>query len=336
MTRQTRVLVVGGGSIGERHVRCFLATGRAAVSLCDSSAEIRDRLAARYRIEQTFATLDAALEAQADVAVVATPAPLHVPMARRLIERGANVLIEKPLSTSREGIAELVGEARRRGRVVGAAYVLRHEPGIVAVRRAVRSGQFGPPLELVYQGGQDFPSFRPAYREIYYRRRATGGGAIQDALTHIINAAEWIVGPMTDVAADADRLALEGVEVEDTVHVIARHGGLPASYALNQHQPPNESYLQINCRAGSVRLESHAKRWKQMRRGEDRWQVVPYVIADRDTLFITQAGAFLDAASRRSDVACPIDEAAQTLRACLAMLTAADEHRWVSVDDETA
>ena len=36
-----------------------------------------------------------------------------------------------------------------------------------------------------------------------YAARDTGGGAIQDALTHGINAAEWLVGTMTEVAADA-------------------------------------------------------------------------------------------------------------------------------------
>ncbi len=41
------------------------------------------------------------------------------------------------------------------------------------------------------------------YREIYYARWSTGGGAIQDALTHLINAAEYLVGPTNRVMADA-------------------------------------------------------------------------------------------------------------------------------------
>ena len=43
-----RLLVVGLGSIGERHLRCFAATGRACVSLCELNAELRLAIAERY------------------------------------------------------------------------------------------------------------------------------------------------------------------------------------------------------------------------------------------------------------------------------------------------
>ena len=59
----------------------------------------------------------------------------------------------------------------------------------------IRSGRFGEPVQIVATCGQHFPHYRPAYRDTYYRDRRTGGGAVQDALTHIINAGEWLVGP---------------------------------------------------------------------------------------------------------------------------------------------
>jgi predicted dehydrogenase len=127
-----RVLVVGGGSIGERHARCFLQTGRAAVSLCDTREEIRCALAERYSLERTFSSLDEALDESFDLAVVATPAPLHVGMARRLVAAGAHVLIEKPLSITLDGIADLQREAAEAKRIVGVAYVYRANPALAA------------------------------------------------------------------------------------------------------------------------------------------------------------------------------------------------------------
>ncbi len=41
-----------------------------------------------------------------------------------------------------------------------------------------------------------------------------GGGAIQDAITHTMNAAEWLVGPIDSLVADARHCVLEGVDVE--------------------------------------------------------------------------------------------------------------------------
>src|SRR4029077_9536877 len=111
-----------------------------------------------------------------------------------------------------------------RGLTAGVAYPYRAHPAVAAMRAAITTGRFGQPLEVIVVAGQHFPTYRPAYRDIYYRDRAAGGGAIQDALTHLINAVEWIVGPTTSVVADAERLKLDGVTVEDTAHVLARNG----------------------------------------------------------------------------------------------------------------
>ncbi len=76
------------------------------------------------------------------------------------------------------------GAVANRGLIAGVAYPYRAHPTLAAMRDAIASGRFGKPLEVVVVAGQHFPTYRPAYRDIYYRDRATGGGAIQDALTH--------------------------------------------------------------------------------------------------------------------------------------------------------
>jgi len=85
-----RTLIVGVGSIGERHLRCFKQTGRADVAICERNAKLRDDVAARYNVEQTFDHLDAAIDAGFDAAVIATPAPLHIPMATQLAASGVH------------------------------------------------------------------------------------------------------------------------------------------------------------------------------------------------------------------------------------------------------
>ena len=84
----------------------------------------------------------------------------------------------------------------------GVAYVYRAHPALMEMKQALDHGRFGRPLQVVAVSGQNFPFYRPAYRQTYYADRATGGGAIQDALTHVVNAAEWLVGgPVAGVEA---------------------------------------------------------------------------------------------------------------------------------------
>jgi len=327
-----RVLVVGVGSIGERHVRCFCQTGRAEISICEPDDRLRGEVAERYAIRTAVRGLDEVMSDPPDAAVICTPAQLHVPLALRLADAGVHLLIEKPLSTSLDGVERLKELAAVRGLTVAVAYVQRMQPVLRAMREAVQSGRFGQPLELIAVSGQHFPHYRPAYREIYYRDRATGGGAVQDALTHAMNAGQWLVGPVTELAADCAHLALAGVEVEDTVHVIARHGSLLASYSLNQHQAANEFTLTVVCRHGAARLELHRQRWRWITEPETPWHDESFPAVERDAVFVRQADMFLDAVAHGSPVACSLDEAEHALRVNRAILQAAETRTWQHVE----
>jgi predicted dehydrogenase len=193
------------------------------------------------------------------------------------------------------------------------------------MRDLIRSQRFGAPRQLYLVAGQHFPTYRPAYREIYYARREAGGGAIQDALTHLLNLGEWFIGPIDRLSADAAHQQLEGVSVEDTVHVIARQGDVMSSYALNQYQAPNEIVTTIVCDSGALRLFVQKGELTSMTTPGGEWQVEHIAKMERDDWFVAQADAFLDAVERRRPVLCTIEEAAQTLRATLAVLKCADE-----------
>jgi predicted dehydrogenase len=325
-----RVLIVGAGSIGERHLRCFQKTGRCEVSVVEINATLRQTISERYNV-RGHTDLDEGLAEPPTVAVVASPAHTHVPIATKLANRGIHLLIEKPLSTSLDGIDRLRTTIRERNIIAAVAYVYRCHPSLAAMRRAIADGRFGRPVELVAVCGQHFPTYRPAYRSIYYTDHATGGGAIQDALTHVVNAGEWLVGPIARLVADAAHQVLDGVAVEDTVHLLARHGDVLASYSLNQHQAPNETTIAVVCERGTARWESHAHRWRWLTTPGESWHDEPLPPLERDTLFISQANAFLDAVEGHGPLPCSFDDGLRTLQVNLAALASVQAGAWQPV-----
>jgi len=328
MTPKHRVLVIGVGSIGERHLRCFLATGRVDAEFVEVNDALRQTIAERYPAAKAHASLDAALIQPPELAVIATPAPLHVPMAQRLAEAGVHLLIEKPLSTSLDGIAELMSLVENRQLAASLAYVYRSHPVLTAMRAAIHSGRFGRPVQLVSNSGQHFPTYRPAYRTIYYAQRKNGGGAIQDALTHMVNAGEWLVGPIDRLVCDAAHQVLDGVEVEDTVHLLARQGDVLANYCLNQYQAPNETSITVNCEQGTAQFQADRNQWRWMLQPGDEWTVESFPAMERDTLFIAQANQFLDVVEGKAPVLCSLAEGLQTLKVNLAALDSVDHGGW--------
>jgi predicted dehydrogenase len=331
-----RVLVVGTGSIGERHVRCFLSTDRAEVAICEPDPKLRSTIADRYGIQHAYVELDAALRERFDAAVICTPAHSHIPIALQLARAEIPLFIEKPLATSLDGVDELREMLTSSKLPAAVAYVYRVHPALAALRAAVWEGRFGSPLQIVAVAGQHFPTYRPAYRQIYYRDRATGGGAVQDALTHVINAGEWLVGATDQLVADAAHQALEGVDVEDTVHVITRHGNILGSYSLNQHQAPNEVTITVVCRQGTARFEYHRQRWRWISECGGAWTDESVGALERDTLFVHQANQFLDVLEGKQPPLCSLDEAVQTLRVNLAILRSIESRQWERVGDRPA
>lgn len=326
-----RVLVVGAGSIGERHARCFLGTGRASVAICELDSEKRLAVAERYGLAESFGSWEEALASRPDAAIIATPAHLHIRMGQQAVNQGTHVLIEKPLAVTLEGVAELEQSLVGRDIRTAVAYVYRSHPALAAMQAALRSGRFGRPLQVTAVSGQNFPFYRPAYRETYYTRHESGGGAVQDALTHVINATEWLVGPVTSLVADAEHLALPGVTVEDTVHVLTRHGSVLGCFSLNQHQAPNESTMTVACERGTVRFEFHNHHWRWVVEPGAAWQDEPAGPIERDTLFIAQANQFLDVLEDKAPPRCTLAEARQTLLVNRAILESARTRAWQTI-----
>src|SRR5690349_6327894 len=143
----------------------------------------------------------------------------------------------------------------------------------------------------------------------------------------MINLVEWIVGPTMTVVADAERLKLDGVAVEDTVHVIARNGDVLTTYSLNQHQPANELTVTIVCERGQARFEGHRARWSWITEVDGAWREETTSL-DRDALFLRQAEEFIAAVENRSRPLCTLAEGRATVKSVLAILRSLTSKKW--------
>lgn len=331
-TKIHRILVVGAGSIGERHTRCFLATNRAALGICESNAERRAFVADTYGITESYARLDDALAQNWDAVLISTPAQTHIPIAMQAAEAGANLYIEKPLAIAMDGVEALQERVRSAGLLAAVGYHFRAHPGLQAMKDALDSGRFGRPLEAYGLVGQRFANYRPAYRDVYFADHAQGGGAIQDAMTHLLNLAEWLVGPITRLVADAEHQFLDGVNVEDTVHVLARHGGVMGTYTLNLYQNPNEAGITVVCSDGVLRFSLDEGRWRAMGEADGPWEDHPCRLPDRDAWYVANAHAYLDALERKGQPLCSLDDGVQSLQVNLAALRSIERQAWQSVE----
>lgn len=325
------VLVVGGGSIGERHLRCFQQIG-CTVALCDNNESRRRDIAERYHLPRTFDSVEAAAAETWYGVVICTPANLHVEHALRLAGSTSAFLIEKPLATRLEDAERLRGLAR--DKVLQVAYVLRHHPATQHVRQLLAEGVIGALREVTVVAGQHFPTFRPAYREIYYARRESGGGAVQDAATHLFDVIQHLAGPLDWVFCDCGHQELADVEVEDTVHLIGRANReqVMVSLALNQFMAPNETHVKFNGSRGSLAIRFHEHRAGMLLLGDTEWTWTETLVEERDDLFRAQAESFLAAAVGQTPPLCSLEDGLLALAVNLAALESGASRSVVRLD----
>ena len=136
------------------------------------------------------------------------------------------------------------------------------------------------------------------------------------------------MGPITRIAGDALHQQLPDVDVEDTVHAFARHGSVMASYTMNMYQQPNETVVTIVCEKGTLRFEVNSSCWKWMDEVEGEWHTEEHPLAERDTWYILNANAFLDALEGRAEPLCSLEEGLQTLKVNQALLNSLDSEKW--------
>ncbi|MCC6682674.1 MAG: Gfo/Idh/MocA family oxidoreductase [Phycisphaeraceae bacterium] len=327
-----KVLVVGAGSIGERHARCFASTGRAEVGVVEPLKPRLDTVKSQYGW-RCYANINEALnDSKWTTAIICTPANTHIEIATQCLNGGLPVLIEKPLAVDPRQIHTFAQLVKQTSISVGVAYVHRAHPAIAIVHDMLHDGRFGGPLELVAAFGHHFPTARPAYASTYYARHETGGGAIQDALTHAMNTAEWFVGPITRLAVDARHLRLPSVAVEDTVHMIARHGQVMAAYSSCQCQCHSQATITVVCEDGSIRADLIHNRWSWQKDPTGDWIHEDTPLTSRDAWFEIQANAWLDVVEKGVKPACTLIEAWQTLLANVAALDSSrQDGRWNEV-----
>jgi predicted dehydrogenase len=321
--------MAGAGWIGRLHIEALRQTGRAEVAILEPDPDTRRHVQSELGPMDAFSTLDDALRQSWSAAVVASPAHTHVELGRRLTSAGVPLLVEKPLALGLEGLPEWIAAVASARVPVMVGFVFRCHPALEAVRHALRSGRVGRPLMLVGRRGAYLPARRPDYASSYYARRDQGGGVLHDILSHVFNAAEWLVGPIDRLMADAAHLRLPNVDVEDSVSIIGRHGPVLASYSVNQHQHAPENTIEVHGTEGSLRADFANNRWEIAATPDAGWSPKALPALSRAQWFARQAKTFLDVAEHRAPPPCSLEDALVTLRSVLAAAEAvAREDAW--------
>lgn len=187
--------IIGCGAIADSYYFPVLAAdaeARDRVWLVEPSAERREKAAATFGFRSSQLVGDIAeLPERVTVAVNATPSHLHVATTLPLIERGVNVVVEKPLAETAEDARQLVAAARGRA-LLTANHYRRFCPSYRLARELIAAGEIGDVRRIHWAEGQKFEW--PTQSGFYFRRPWKTGrprGVLLDIGVHVLDVVCW-------------------------------------------------------------------------------------------------------------------------------------------------
>jgi len=216
-----KVAVIGLGNISTRH-RHNLKLLLPKVELLVMSASGRIPKENISDCDGIATSIDELIKAQVELVIVASPAPYHAQHSIPFIEAGIPTLIEKPVTTSLEDAKAINRAIELHQTPVSIGYCLRYLPSAQKLKALLEQGIIGTLYNAHIEIGQYLPDWRPNknYRDSVSAQKTLGGGALFE-LSHELDYAQWLLGPLQ--VKHAILRASEGLalDVEDTADIVA-------------------------------------------------------------------------------------------------------------------
>ncbi len=210
-----RILIIGTGSMGIRHFeiakKLFPSAEIAIYSESDREAIFPRALSSKSEITAF----------QPEISVIANQSSRHIEFANYLVKIGSHLLIEKPISSNMEGIAETFELKKISNSKILVGYNLRYLSSFRSVKSLLKEKRIGRVLDVRIEVGQSLESWRPGrdYRETASARKIDGGGVLRE-LSHELDYLIELFGFPLWVQANISKVSDLEIDVEDIAHII--------------------------------------------------------------------------------------------------------------------
>ena len=324
-------LVIGGGSIGKRHLRNLKALGATRLSAFDVRDDRRREVADTLGVE-AFSDLDDALAAGPAVAFVCSPTSLHLDHALRAARRGCHLFIEKPIASTLDGVDALVGEVEQRGLRTLVGCNFRFHPGLQHVKLLLESGVIGTVVSARAIFGQYLPDWHPweDYRRNYSAQSAAGGGVVLDRI-HELDYLYWLLGDVTGISAMMGHLSSLEIDTEDVADMLLQFAsGAIGTVHVDYVSRSYDCRLEIVGEQGSIAWSFQGADVRWFTASEQRWQSLSWPRYDVNRMYVDQLQHFLDVLDGRTTSINDVRSARRVLAVALAAKQAAESGRRVT------
>lgn len=205
--KKVRLGIIGLGYMGKLHLKHAQKLPNVDyVAVADSSKRAL-RLAKNSGAKKTFTDFEQLLNDQEiDAVIIALPTHLHSKCALKAAEAGKDIFLEKPMARNPDEAKGIINAAKKNSVKLMMGYHLRFNKTFRKLKTQIDDGSLGD-IELAsgtFVGSGPFFHRAETHTPLpvpdwWFNKELTGGGALIDVGSHIINLLRWYFGEITHI-----------------------------------------------------------------------------------------------------------------------------------------
>lgn len=242
-----KVAVVGLGVIGKVHVQTLRELNEELVAVCD----IDEKKLSAYPAYRGFVDYVKMLEeAKPQVLHVCTPHYLHADMIVAALERGIDVVCEKPLCIKEEDIERIKKAEKNSNAQLAVCHQNRYNASNVYLKHYLEDKEI-----VSAHGSVVWKRDKAYYDQAAWRgtKDMEGGGVLINQALHTLDLMQWFCGMPESVVAQTGNFTLQGViEVEDTASIFCRGKNNFTFFATNAGGCDMDTHISLKLSNGDV------------------------------------------------------------------------------------
>lgn len=296
-----KIVLIGLGSIGKRHLNNLLELGYKDISLVSR----RDSKYSNPQNLKSYATIkEACTQNKFDYAFICTPTALHFGNIKELIAfQIPNLYVEKPIVRTLKEAIEIKKLIHSHNINITIGYDLHFDIGLNKIKELLENQIIGKVCTFKAEVGQYLPDWRPHedYRQGMSASTVLGGGVMLD-LVHEFDYVNWIFGPVKSIFGRNGKLSDLEIETEDiSVNIIETKKGVIGTICLDYLQTELARNLKVVGSQGVLIWDYIENEVKWMTHENRKWTVLEYKKEQRNDRFKSIIKAFMNSSLEQRD-----------------------------------
>jgi len=311
-----KALVVGYGSIGQRHVNNLLAYPNMEILILTK----RKKIQPRNKRCKIYHSIQECIEVKPDFAVICNETRYHLDTALKLAQNNIHLFIEKPLSNSTNKIQNLLDTVENKHLITLVGCNMRFHQSLKKIKQLIVSNKIGKILSVKVESGSFLPDWHPYedYRRSYASKKILGGGVILTCI-HELDYLCWFFGLPKKIISLTGKLSDLQIDVEDyAAMILTFDNNIMAEIHLDYFQQPDFRECKIIGTKGTIYWNSTKNLVEFYDIKSRKWsEILKIKNYDRNSMYKDEMAHFIVCIKNKHETINPVSEATKILKAAL-------------------